>query len=128
MSQENVEIVRTAAVANNSGDIDALMELYDPEVEFVTLLLGNYHGKAAIRPIFEENRKALSGDRLDPDELIDAGDKVIAVVHVGGAGATSGIALDDRIALVATLRGGLIVRQQSFRNKTEALEAAGLRE
>ncbi len=128
MSQENVEIVRAAAVAYNRGDLDALMDFFDPEVDFVTLLLGNHHGKEAIRPLFEENRKTLSGYRLDPDELIDAGDQVIAVVHVGGAGATSGITLDDRIALVATLKGGLIVRQQTFRNKTEALEAVGLRE
>ena len=128
MSQENVEIVRAAAVAYNRGDLDALMDFFDPEVDFVTLLLRNHHGKEAIRPLFEENRKTLSGYRLDPDELIDAGDQVIAVVHVGGAGATSGITLDDRIALVATLKGGLIVRQQTFRNKTEALEFAGLRE
>jgi ketosteroid isomerase-like protein len=128
MSQENVEIVRASAVAYNRGDLDALMDLFDPEVEFVTLLLGNHHGKEAIRAIFEENRTNLSGYRLDPDELIDAGDKVIAVAHLGGAGAASGIALDDRIAFVATLKDGLIVRQQTFRNKGEALEAAGLTE
>ena len=63
MSQENVEIVRTAVVANNSGDIDALMELYDPEVEFVTLLLGNYHGKAAIRPHAADTRRTRMASR-----------------------------------------------------------------
>jgi ketosteroid isomerase-like protein len=104
MSQENVEVVRAAAVAYNDGDLDALMALYDPEVEFVTLLLGTHHGKAALRPIFEENRLNLSGYRLDPDELIDAGDKVIAVARMGGAGPSSGISLDDRIAFVATLK------------------------
>jgi ketosteroid isomerase-like protein len=128
MSQENVEIAQAVAVAYNSGDLDALMELYDPDVEFVTLLLGTHHGKEAIRSIFEENRRTLPGYRLDPDELIDAGDKVVAVAHLGGAGSASGIALDDRIAFVATLRDGLIIRQQTFRNKTEALEAAGLSE
>jgi ketosteroid isomerase-like protein len=90
--------------------------------------LGNHHGKDAIRLLFEENRKNLPGYRLDPDEVIDAGDKVIVVAHLGGAGATSGIALDDRIAFVATMKDGLIVQQQTFRNKTEALEAVGLRE
>jgi predicted lipid-binding transport protein (Tim44 family) len=31
MSQENVEVVRTAFEAWNAGDMDALRELYDPD-------------------------------------------------------------------------------------------------
>ena len=30
MSQENVEIVRAAAAAYNRGDLDSMLELYDP--------------------------------------------------------------------------------------------------
>jgi hypothetical protein len=40
----------------------------------------------------------------------------------------SQIGLGDRIAFLATFKDGLIVRQQTFRNKDEALEAAGLSE
>jgi ketosteroid isomerase-like protein len=32
MSQENVEIVRAVFAAWNAGDMDALRELYDPDV------------------------------------------------------------------------------------------------
>jgi ketosteroid isomerase-like protein len=128
MSQENVELVRAGFAAYNSGDLDALMGTYDPAVEFETLLLGNHHGKEAIRLLYEENRKNLPGYRLDPEEVIDAGDNVIAVVHLGGAGRLSQIALDDRIAFLFTIKGGLLVRQQTFSNKEDALEAAGLRE
>jgi hypothetical protein len=35
MSQENVEIVRTGIAAYNRGDLDAIMDTYDPSVEFV---------------------------------------------------------------------------------------------
>jgi ketosteroid isomerase-like protein len=125
MSQENVELVRAGFAAYNNGDLDAMLETYDPEVEFVTLLLGNRHGKEALRVLFEENREAVLGYRLDPEELIDAGpDKVIAVAHLGGAGRVSQIALGDLIAFLFTIKDGLIVRQQTFRNKEEALEAA----
>jgi ketosteroid isomerase-like protein len=127
MSEENVEIVRALAAAYNRGDLDALTQAYDPEVEFVTLLLGTHHGEEAIRLVFEENRRNLSDYSLDLDEVIDAGpDKVIAVAHLGGSGRVSQIALGDLIAFVATIRDGLIVRQQTFRNREEALEAAGL--
>jgi ketosteroid isomerase-like protein len=129
MSQENVEIVRAAADAYNRGDLEALMQACDPAVEFVTLLLGTLHGRDAIRRVFEENRKNLSGYSLEPEELIDAGpDKVIAVARLGGAGRVSQIALGDLIAFLITLKDGLVVRQQTFRNKDEAREAAGLRE
>jgi ketosteroid isomerase-like protein len=128
MSQENVEVVRAVAAAYNRGDLDTLLEAYDPAVEFVTLLQGNHHGKQAVRLLYEENRKSLPGYRLDPEEVIDAGDKVVAVAHMGGAGRVSQIGLGDRIAFLATFKDGLIVRQQTFRNKEEALEAAGLSE
>ena len=37
--------------AHNRGDLDALVELYDPEAVFETLLLGTHHGNEAIRLI-----------------------------------------------------------------------------
>ena len=123
MSQENVESVRAGFEAYNRGDLDALLESYDPEVEFVTLLQGNHRGKEALRGLYEENRKAVLDYSLEPEELIDAGDKVIAVARMGGAGRVSQIALGDMLAFVFTIKDGLITRQQTFRNKNEALEA-----
>ena len=128
MSQENVEMVRAGFEAFNRGDFDAMLESYDPEVEFVTLLLGNHQGKEALFGLYEENRQAVIGYTLEPEELIDAGDNVIAVARMGGAGRVSQIGLGDRVAFVFTIKDGLVVRQQTFRNKAEALKAAGLRE
>ncbi len=125
-SQENVEMVRAGFEALSRGDLDAMLESYDPEVEFVTLLLGNHHGKEALRGLYEENRKAVIGYTLELDELIDAGNSVIAVARMGGAGRASQIALGDRFAFLFTIKDGLVVRQQTFPNKAEALEAAGL--
>jgi|SRR5215211_4627926 len=128
MSQENVDQVRAAFAAYNRGDLDAMIERFHPEVEFTTLLLGNHRGKEAIRRLFEENRATLPGHRLEPEEVIDAGDRVIAVVRIGGAGRVSQIATEDRIAFLFTIKDGLTIRQQTLRNKKDALEAAGLEE
>jgi ketosteroid isomerase-like protein len=127
MSQENVEVVRAGFAAHNRGDLDALVEIYDPEAVFETLLLGTHHGKEAIRRLYEENQSNQSGYTVEPVELIDAGDKVITVVQMGGAGPVSEIALDDQIAFIHTFKDGLVVREQAFRNRHEALDAAGLR-
>ena len=125
MSQENVERVKAGFAAHNRGDMDALVEFYDPEVVFETLLLGTHHGNEAIRVIYEENQKTLSGYDVVPVELIDAGDKVVAVAQTVGAGTVSQIAVDDQFAFVFTFKGERCVREQAFRNKQEALEAVG---
>jgi ketosteroid isomerase-like protein len=88
MSQENVELVRAGFAAYSRGDLDALTQLYDPDVVFETLLLGTHHGNEAIRLLYEENRKTLSGYTIDPIELIDAGDKVVRRRRPSTRGAT----------------------------------------
>lgn len=128
MSQENVELVKAGFAAHNRGDIDALVEIYDPEAVFETLLLGTHHGKEAIRSLYEENQTNQSGYTVEPVEIIDAGDKVITVVQVGGAGPVSQIALEDQIAFIHTFKNGLVVREQTFSNRDDALDAAGLRD
>jgi ketosteroid isomerase-like protein len=128
MSQENVQVIRASVAAYNEGDLDALLERYDPDVEFVTLLLGNYRGREAIRRLVDENQQNLPGYGYEIKELIDAGDTVVAVLGLTGAGRVSEISLGDDIAFAFTFRNGLVVRQQTFSSKADALEAAGLAE
>ena len=93
---------------------------------FETLLLGTHHGNESIRRIYEEDQKTMAGYDVVPVELIDVGDKVVAAVRMEGAGSSSQIALDDGFAFVFTMRDGRCVREQAFRNRKEAAEAAGL--
>jgi ketosteroid isomerase-like protein len=96
---------------------------------FETLLLGTHHGNEAIRLIYEENQKTLSGYDVVPVELIDSGDQVVAVAEVKGVGPASQIAMDgDQFAFLFTIKNGRVVREQAFRNRDEALQAAGLRD
>lgn len=130
MSEENLELVRAGFAAHNRGDLDALTQFYDEDVVFKTLLLGTHRGNEAIRLIYEENQKALSGYDVVPVELIDAGDQVVAVAQVSGVGSSSEIAMEDRdrFAFLFTIKDGRCVCEQAFRNRAEALEAAGLSE
>jgi ketosteroid isomerase-like protein len=130
MSEENLELVRAGFAAHNRGDLDALTQFYDEDVVFETLLLGTHRGNEAIRLIYEENQKVLSGYDVVPVELIDAGDQVVAVAQVSGVGSSSKIAMEDRdrFAFLFTIKDGRCVREQAFRNRDEALEAAGLSE
>jgi ketosteroid isomerase-like protein len=61
MSEENVELVRAAFAAYNRGDLDALIQFYDPDVVFEALFAGTRHGNEAVRLLYEDNRQTLSG-------------------------------------------------------------------
>ncbi len=126
MSEENLERVRAGFDAHNRGDLDALIEMYHPDAVFETLLLGTHRGREALREIYGENQRTLEGYEIQPVELIEAGDKVVAVARTAGAGGASRVAVDDSFAFVFTIEDGLIVREQAFRNREEAVAAAGL--
>ena len=129
MSQQNVEIVRRLLEACNRRDWDAMLETGDPEIEIVTLMSGTYRGHAGWRQVVEQMAEEVSGFQFVPEDLIDVGqDRVVAVTRWVGTGRTSGIALSQTIGLVYTFRDGLVVRQESFRNRAEALKAVGLKE
>jgi len=63
-----------------------------------------------------------------PEEFIDAGDQVVAIVHFRGRGRESGIEVDTRTYAVYTLREGKTIGMEEFTERFEALEAAGLSE
>ena len=59
MSEENVEIVRSSFAAIARGDVEGLLEFYDPHVQFLPLTgtqveSGGYHGHDGVRAYFAE--------------------------------------------------------------------------
>jgi ketosteroid isomerase-like protein len=63
---------------------------------------------------------------VEPEELIDAGDGVLAVVRFHGKGTPSGAEVEMTVCQLWTLRDGKVIRGQGFFARGEALEAAGL--
>jgi uncharacterized protein len=138
MSQENVEVVRrTFEVFNQGGVIAAFSTgLLSPELVFDPSAsgipgAGVYRGYDEIRAFFEEDWfEAFPFEEweLEVEEVIDHGDQVIAMSRQRGRGAGSGVAAELELGNIFTLRGGEIVRIEVVRDRTKALEAAGLRE
>jgi ketosteroid isomerase-like protein len=65
--------------------------------------------------------------RMEPDDVLDGGDRVVAVGRWVGKG--SGIEVHRPVADVFTLPDGRVVRAEfGFTDRAEALEAAGLSE
>jgi ketosteroid isomerase-like protein len=138
VSQENVEIVRRGFEAFNRGGPEAMISggFWSPEIVWDTSPsavpgLGVYRGQDEVKSAFENDWfKAFPFEEWEiaVEELIDHGDKVIAMSTQRGRGASSGVAAELEQAQVFTLRDGKVVRIDSYLNREKALEAAGLSE
>jgi ketosteroid isomerase-like protein len=134
MPEENVEIVRRAYSAFNAGDVAALFAIFEPDIEFSVsdVFLDKariYHGQRAWQEEFMKDLMDVFEEfRAEPEEIIDAGDQVVAVVQAGGPGRRSGAVARTRVAHLMVVQEGRIVRFAEYRDVGEALEAAGLSE
>jgi ketosteroid isomerase-like protein len=131
MSQKNFEIVRAAFTAWNAGDMDAVRELYDPEVSWRPPEgwpePGPYVGRDAVMRQLEQLRETWDADTLDPiDDFIDAADRVVVRLIWSGVG--HGPELNMELTGVYTVRNGRIFGLEFFWDHARALKAVGLRE
>jgi ketosteroid isomerase-like protein len=131
MSQENIDVARAVFAAWNAGDMDAVRELYDPEVIVRSLEgwpePGPYVGRDAVMRQWEQQRETFAADAVEPiGDFIDAGDRV--VVRQVWRGAGHGPDANLEMTNVFMVRKGRVFYQEFFWNHTEALETLGLSE
>ena len=127
--------LQLAVEAYNRRDFEAFFTLFHPEVEFETPpqlqglgLDAIYRGREACRR-FEERWIAEWGDfQVKPSEFIDLGSRILLLGRLKGSGPSSGAAINNEWADLATVSGGRVIRRQIFLDPAQALEAAGLSE
>ncbi len=131
MSQENVEVAKAAFEAWNAGEMDALRELYDPDIIMRPPERwpepGPFVGREAVMREWEQTRETWDADTVEPiSDFIDIADRVVVrqIWRGVGQGPESNIELTN----VFTVRKGRIVYQEFFWDHAEALETLGLSE
>jgi ketosteroid isomerase-like protein len=132
MSEENVKIVRLGYERLLGGDLDGVLQLCAPDFEFRDLPAlpgsGVFIGHDAFRAWYARLSDAFEKLRIEPQEFIDAGDRVVVVNRATGRGMGSGAKVEMDFSNVWTLSEGKIVRQITYEDHAQALEAAGLSE
>jgi ketosteroid isomerase-like protein len=135
MSQENVEIVRRAYIALSSGDKDVLTELANPDLvtDFSRRLVDPFvlRSRDEMIAFMDQANETWDGwPAWEPQELIDAGDQVLAFIRFSAKGRTSGADVETYVANLWTLGGdGKLIEVKYFGDdRKAALEAAGLSE
>jgi ketosteroid isomerase-like protein len=76
----------------------------------------------------ESARETFTDVRIEPTEIIDAGEAVAAGMHITGKGALSGIGVDAEYFYAFRLRQGKIIAATTYLTWRETLKAVGLAE
>jgi uncharacterized protein len=140
MSRENVEVARRAYSAMNdaykTGSLLPVVEEFcDPEIVFNNQAVltgyperGEWRGHDGLVQFGAGQTEAFQQMWLKPEEFIEAGDKVVIRLQLGGTARHSGIEVEFSVVHVVTLREGKAVRIDVYDRMSDALEAVGLSE
>jgi uncharacterized protein len=138
MSQENVEIVKAIYAEAAEGRFGTTLDLFHPDVEYsrsasgeggtAVGLSGTARGVEAMVKAGWEWLETFDRLRVHAERFIEVGDSVVVFVRHTGNAKASGLPIEGEFADVMTLREGRVIRFEQYRDRAEALEAAGLSE
>jgi uncharacterized protein len=127
--EEDLEALRAGYEALNRGEVESVMELIDPDIEWQPgpedPQSGVFTGRAEFERFLRSWNESFDEFRLEPEEMTVAGESVIVVVRQSGRGHRSGVALGVRTVHMWTIRDGIAVAWSAHRNRAEALAAIG---
>lgn len=139
MSEENVELARRVYIEGDllqttSEQIDRLFrEQLDEDFEF--RLPGDYpegepvfRGRGGVDQLVAMLSETWSEWQFEPERFLDAGDQVVVFARIVGRGKASGAPFELETTHVWTIRAGRAMSVHAYRDRSQALEAAGLRE
>jgi ketosteroid isomerase-like protein len=140
MSGENVELVKSAYGLIRPGlqttpeevdrlfrdHLDAQFEVHlppdYPEGEVV------FRGREGMTQFMAMLRDTWSDWRFEPEQFLDAGNRVVVSGHILAEGGASGVRMELKTTHVWTIPADRATSMQVYRDHTEALDAVGLRE
>jgi ketosteroid isomerase-like protein len=131
MSQDNVELVRSAYEAFADGDLGTALAIFSPEVEIedhdrsLSSPLVDRGSEGFLRLVARAN-EGFEEVRYAPEAFNEAGNRVLVDVRRTGRGSASGVPVEERQFHVWDMEDGRAVRLRAFLEREQALEAIGL--
>jgi ketosteroid isomerase-like protein len=131
VSQENVDLVREA-YEHFARTGEPHTAAYAPDVEWHSAAddPGSevFRGVQGVKDLVKEVQEQLEDFRTEPFEFLDAADRVVAGLVHRGRGRGSSAEVEMREWNVFLIRDGKIASVHEYRERQDALEAAGLSE
>ena len=132
ISDDSVEVVRKAWEAWERGDMQAVFDFYDPEVEWDMSEsdvpdMGVFQGHDGVRRFFREWMAPFHDYYAHAEDFALGSDGVLVRMRQGGRGKESGADVEmPPLWQLYRLRAGRAVRVEIYRDERRAREAAGL--
>lgn len=132
-AEERIALARRGFAAYEAGDVDTVLELFDPEIEvFVAdqyLLAGTHRGIDGFLKWVVEWNDAWESFDSDIEEVVAMGDRHAVVrVHQVGLERGSGIEVDQTVGFVFEVRDGRCVHLALYPSFEEGVRVAEERE
>lgn len=126
-SQHYVALGLQFVDAFNRGDLDACVELLDPEVEWYTsnhFYESELHeGRADIKAYLESLTGHLEDQRLEPEDGLQIGDHVMLINRLHGRGTLAGHDIVERFNWVAHVEDERLRRVVAYPTPADARKA-----
>ena len=121
------DLVRRAFDKFNSGDLEGLLELLDPDVRVHSLMTEpertEYHGHEGVREWYAAVFQIFPDWHPEPREIEDLGDASILRFDVTATAATSGVRIEQSYWQAGRFRDGLITFFGFYRSEEDARKA-----
>ena len=124
-----------ASQAANSRDVEGLLAVLDPEVEWhpaMAALLGGettvYRGHEGVRAWLRDQEESFAESRIDYSEVRALGERVVAIGRLHTRGVESGAESESPVGWVVEFKNGKVIHAKAYLDPREAVEAAGLSE
>jgi ketosteroid isomerase-like protein len=120
-----LEIVHSSYAAYSRGDVDAVVELMHPDVDWhpppTSVDPQPIRGREAVREYLVPN--FFETQRAEPVEVTVEGNRVLVEAHVQARGAGSGVEIAGMAWHLYEFEGERVVRFKAYVDRDEALEA-----
>jgi uncharacterized protein len=125
MASANVDTLERGYDALNRGDLSVVLELLDPDIEWhepaPSPEAGAHRGRDSFERFLQGWLESFDGFRVEPEQVVERGDELVAVVRQTGTGRGSGVQVETRLAHVWTVANGKAVRWEAVPDVEAAL-------
>ena len=133
MTRGNVESFNRAASAINSGDVEGMLELCEPDVmwrDAINAMFGGeatmYRGHDEVREVFRDLYESFAEIHTGYADIRDLGERVLGLGHLRMLGKESGVETDSPLAVLTEWTNGKAISVLTYLDHAEGLQAAGL--
>ncbi|HYU60882.1 MAG TPA: nuclear transport factor 2 family protein [Solirubrobacterales bacterium] len=131
MSAQNVEIARRGYEAFNRGGVEAILDYMHRDIEWrmweqFTREARVFHGHGGVREVLGIFYENFDDFRVEPLELIDAGEQVVVPLKLHGRAKGTGEPNTFELVQVWTVEGAKAIRLDVYADRGEALRATGV--